>query len=123
MGARRSAASATMPGNSASRLTSSRSSGASGTGETGEGVARACVAQDAGDAGVRVLHVEDRVLGRLLGCEVDVDLDRLVVAARDEMPARCVDADLVDEVVQKDDVAAALGHLRRLAALTRWTSW
>ena len=80
-------------------------------------VSRRRVAQDAGNAGVCVLHVEDGVLGRLLGCEIDVDLDRLVVAARDEMPAGCIDADLVDELIQKDDVAAPLRHLRRLAAL------
>ncbi len=42
------------------------------------GVAR--VAQDPGDAGVRVLDVVDRVLLRALGREVDVDLDRLVRA-------------------------------------------
>ena len=47
--------------------------------------------------------------------EVDVDLDRLVVATVDQEPAREVDADLVDEVVEEDDVAAPLGHLRLLA--------
>ena len=66
---------------------------------------------------MRVLDVEDGVLRGLLGREVDVDVDRLVVAARDEVPAGRVDADLVDEVVQEHDVAAALGHLRRLASL------
>ena len=74
------------------------------------------VAQDAGDAGVRVLHVVDRVLLRLLRGEVDVDLDRLVVTARDEVPAGGVDADLVHELVEEDDVAAPLRHLRRRAA-------
>src|SRR5215471_4723673 len=34
----------------------------------------ACVAKDSGDAGVRVLDVVDRVLLRLLGRQVDVDL-------------------------------------------------
>ena len=65
------------------------------------------VAEDPRDPRVRVLDVVDRVLGRLLGGEVDVDVDRLVGAAVDEVPARRVDADLVDEVVEEDDVAAA----------------
>ena len=65
---------------------------------------------------MRVLDVVDRVLLRALGGEVDVDLDRLVGAAVDEVPARGVDADLVDELVEEDDVAAPLRHLRLLAA-------
>ena len=77
---------------------------------------RGCVAKDPGDAGMRVLDVEHGVLGRLLGRQVDVDVDRLIVASRDEVPAGRVDADLVDEVVQENNVTAALGHLRRLAA-------
>ena len=70
----------------------------------------------AGDARVRVLHVVDGVLLRLLGRQVEVDVDRLVRAAVDEVPARGVDADLVHEVVEEDDVAAALRHLGLLAA-------
>ena len=77
----------------------------------------ASVAQDPGDARVRVLDVVDGVLLRALRGEVDVDLDRLVGPAVDEVPARRVDADLVDEVVEEDDVAAPLRHLRLLAAL------
>ena len=73
------------------------------------------VAEDPGDARVRVLDVVDGVLLRPLGREVDVELDRLVVAARDEVPARCVDADRVEELVEEDDVAAPLRHLLRLA--------
>ena len=65
---------------------------------------------------MHVLDVVDGVLARLLGREVDVDLDRLVVAPVDQEPAREVDADLVDEVVEEHDVAAPLGHLRLLAA-------
>ena len=79
-------------------------------------VERDGVSQDAGDPGVRVLHVVDGVLLRLLGREVDVDLDRLVVAARDEVPARGVHADLVDQIVEEDDITAALRDLRRLTA-------
>src|SRR6266446_715194 len=37
------------------------------------------VPEDARDARMRVLHVVDRILLRALGCEVDVDVDRLVV--------------------------------------------
>src|ERR671935_2549847 len=78
------------------------------------GLAR--VPEDPGDARVRVLDVVDRVLLALLGREVDVDLDRLVRSPRDEVPAGGVDADLVHELVQGDDVAAPLRHLRLLAA-------
>src|SRR3954452_2294401 len=74
------------------------------------------VAEDPGDPGVRVLDVVDRVLLRPLGREVDVDLDRLVGAAVGEVPTRGVHADLVHEVVEQDDVAAPLRHLRLRAA-------
>src|SRR5579885_59482 len=74
------------------------------------------VPEDRGDPRVRVLHVVDGVLLRLLGGEVEVDLDRLVGAAVHEVPARGVDADLVHEVVEEHDVAAALRHLRLHAA-------
>ena len=37
------------------------------------------------------------------------------MAPRDEVPARRVDADLVDELVERHDVAGALGHLGQLA--------
>src|SRR5579859_4615156 len=72
------------------------------------------VPHDPGDPGRDVLDVVDGVLLRLLGGEVDVDLDRLVVASRDEVPARRVDADLVDELVERHDVTCALRHLGEL---------
>ena len=75
------------------------------------------VPHDPGDPRVRVLDVVDRVLLRPLGGEVDVELDRLVVPARDEVPAGGVDADLVDQLGEEDDVAAALRHRLRLVAL------
>ena len=65
------------------------------------------VAEDPGDAGVRVLDVVDRVLLALLGGQVDVDLDRLVAPARDEVPTGGVDPDLVEELIEEDDVPAA----------------
>src|SRR5215831_9642834 len=77
---------------------------------------RAGPAQDPGDPGMRVLDVIDRVLLGPLGRQVDVDVDRLVGAAVDEVPAGRVHADLVHEVVQEDDVAAPLRHLPLLAA-------
>ncbi len=39
------------------------------------------------------------------------------MAARDEVPARGVDADALDELAQEDDVAAPLRHPPLLAAL------
>ena len=66
---------------------------------------------------MRVLDVVDGVLLRLLGRQVDVDLDRLVVAPGDEVPAGGVDADLLDELLEEDDVAAALRHPLRLPVL------
>ena len=66
---------------------------------------------------MRVLDVVDRVLLRLLGRQVDVDLDRLVVAPGDEVPAGGVDADLLDELLEEDDVAAALRDPLRLPLL------
>ena len=65
---------------------------------------------------MNVLDVVDRVLPRPLLGEVDVDLDRLVVSAVDEEPARGVDADLIHEVVEEDDLSLSLRHLRPLAA-------
>src|SRR3954451_2397365 len=51
------------------------------------GDGRACVAEDPGDPGVRVLDVVHGVLLRPLGGKIDVDVDRLVGAAVDEVPA------------------------------------
>ena len=75
------------------------------------------VAEDARDPGMRVLHVVHGVFLRPLGSEVDVDVDRLVVPARHQIPARRVDTDLVDQLVQEDHVAPPLRDLLRLAAL------
>ena len=57
--------------------------------------------EDPGDPGVRVLHVVDGVLLRALRGQVDVELDRLVVPARHEVPARGVDADRVEQLVER----------------------
>src|SRR2546423_1573395 len=74
------------------------------------------VPEDARDARMRVLHVVDRILLRALGCEVDVDVDRLVVPTGDQVPARSIDADLLHQLVQKDDIPAALRDLLRQTA-------
>ena len=73
-------------------------------------------AQDAGDAGVGVLDVVDRVVVRLAAGELEVEVDRGVVTAPEHEPARRVDADVVEQLVEGDEVAAALRHLRPLAA-------
>ena len=110
----------TSVGKASSFLISSRSAGCScgavaGLGASGPRLAR--LAQDRGDPRVRVLHVVDRVLGRLLAREVEVEVDRRVVRALQHEEARRVDADLVDQLVERDELAAALGHRRALAAL------
>src|SRR6266540_1542168 len=74
------------------------------------------VAKDPGDPCMRVLDVVDGVLRSLLGGELDVDVDRLVGPAGDEVPARGVDTDLVDQLVERDDVAAPLRDPRELAS-------
>ena len=124
-GPRRSVASRTTPGNSASRFTSSRSSGVERDPRPGVDLgARGRLAEDPADPRMDVLDVVDGVLARLLGREVDVDLDRLVVAAVDEEPAGEVDARLVHELVEEHDVAAALAtSCARSPPLVRWTSW
>src|SRR4051794_11236212 len=75
------------------------------------------VSQDARDSGVRVLDVVDRVLVGAFAREVDVDVHRLLVAPREQMPAGRVDTDLVEKLVEEDDVPASLRHLARLTAL------
>ena len=61
-----------------------------------------------GDARVRVLDVVDGVLVGLLARQVEVEVDGRVVRAREQVPARGVDADLRDEVVERDELARAL---------------
>ena len=66
---------------------------------------------------MRVLDVVDRILLGALAREVDVDVHRLLVAAREQVPAGRVDTDLVEKLVEEDDVPPSLRHLARLAAL------
>src|SRR5215208_6872372 len=73
--------------------------------------------KDRRDPRVRVLAVVDGVLVRLLARELEVEVDRRVVRALEEEEARGVDADVVEQVVERDELALALRHPRALAAL------
>ena len=66
---------------------------------------------------MRVLDVVDRVLRVLLAGQLEVEVDRRLVRAREHEPADGVDSDRLDQLVERHEVAAALGHLRLLAAL------
>src|SRR5204863_4086571 len=74
------------------------------------------VAEDPSDASVGVLDVVDRVLLASLRGPVDIDFDRLVRASIDEVPACRINADLVDELLEEDDVPPPLRHLPLLPA-------
>ena len=65
--------------------------------------------------GVRVLHVVDRVFVRRRGPQRQVDVDRGVHRRADQAVARRVDADRLDQVVERDDGAGPLAHPDRLA--------
>src|SRR5207249_4273586 len=73
------------------------------------------VPEDSGNPRVRVLHVVDGILLALLASEGDVDVHGLLVARADEIPARGVDADLIHQLVEEDDVSPSFGHLAGLA--------
>src|SRR5215217_4367615 len=75
------------------------------------------VPEDSGNARVRVLDVVDGVLLAALLGEVDVDVDRLFMSARNEVPAGRVHPDLLDQFPEEHDVATSLRRLPRLAAL------
>ena len=62
-----------------------------------------------------VLHVVDRVGVVLLLDLLDIEVDGLVGGAADERIAGGVDAGLVDQLLEADHGAAALGHAHRLA--------
>ena len=77
---------------------------------------RAGPRQHRGDPGVRVLDVVDGVVGALAHRQVEVEVDRRVVRAREQEEARRVDADLVDQLVERHVLALALGHRRAALA-------
>ena len=68
------------------------------------------------DARVRVLHVEDRVLGGLLDGQIEIELELAVAFAHEKEEARRVGADFVHHFAQGDELARALAHAHRLAA-------
>ena len=77
----------------------------------------ACLPEDRRDPGVRVLHVVDGVLLRLLPGELEIQVERGVVRALQHEEARGVDADVVQQVVERDELAAPLRELRPLPVL------
>ena len=64
-----------------------------------------------------VLDVEDGVVGRLPGDLGDVERQRGVAGVAGERVAERVDPDQVDELLERDQVAGALGELDLLAVL------
>jgi len=99
----------------AGRLSSARSEACSGSAATTCESASwtrpgARLRQHRGDPRVRVLHVVDRVVGALAHGEVQVEVDGRVVGALQQVEARRVDADLLDQLVECHVLALALGH-------------
>ena len=66
------------------------------------------IPQDPRDPRMRVLDVVDGIFLRALGGEVDVDVDRLIVPPRDEIPARSLDPDRF-KILKKPVTAAPAG--------------
>ena len=64
---------------------------------------------------MRVLHVVDRIGRVLLFSLGDIEVDGLVGRTREHQIARRVDTDLVDELLERDHLAGALGHADRHA--------
>ena len=62
-----------------------------------------------------VLDVEDRIVGRLPGGHGEIEVERAVVAAREEGEARGVPPHLLEQLFHQDEFAAALGHAHWLA--------
>ena len=74
-------------------------------------------AQDAGDASVGVLHVVDRVVVGLAAGQLEVEVNGGVVTAPEHEPARGVDADVVEQLVEarrSRRCASTSGLARRL---------
>ena len=76
---------------------------------------RGSVATDVVRAGVRVLHVEDRVVVRPLLQDVQVDVEVRVRRTPGEGVAGSIHPDCLDEVLQRHDRSGTLGHPHRLA--------
>jgi hypothetical protein len=65
---------------------------------------------------MRILHVEDGVVGALLLGELEIELELAVGLAQQEEEAGRVGADLVEHLAQGDELAGALAHPHGLAA-------
>ena len=78
---------------------------------------RGRIARDVAGAHVRILHVVDRVVVGVLREQVQVDVDLGVHGHAHERVAGGVHAHGVDQVIEGDDRAGALGHAHGLAVL------
>ena len=61
-----------------------------------------------GYAGMRVLDVVDGVLVGLLARQLDVQVERSVVRALEHEEASRVDTDLIQQIIERDELAPAL---------------
>ena len=77
------------------------------------------LAEDAGDPGVRVLHIVHRVFVRMRFGQVQVKVQLAVERAHDEEIPRRVPADFFDEFAERDALAGPFGHLDQLTALVQ----
>ena len=73
------------------------------------------LAQDRVHPRIGILHVEDRVVLRLLHHLVEIEIQRHVVLARQHHETGDIGADLIDHVAQGDERARAFRHLERRA--------
>ena len=107
------------PASRRARITSARSDGSSSAGRRrlADRRARGTWARMLQHPRVRVLHVVDRVLLALLAGQVEVEVERRLVAALHQEEARGVHADVVEQVAERHDGARPLAHLLGLAPL------
>ena len=75
------------------------------------------LAEDAGDAGVGVLDVVDRVVAGCALGELHVEVHLALGGAGQEKVAAGIAADFLDQVCQRDDLAGALGRTHDIAAV------
>ena len=64
---------------------------------------------------MRILHVEDRIVLRLLRHFLEIEIERRIVLAEQHHEAHRVAADLLDHLAQRDELARPLRHAHRLA--------
>ena len=73
------------------------------------------VPEEARDARVAVLDVEDGIVRGLAHRHRQVELERTIVPAREKREARRVAPDLLEQLLHQDELAAPLGHADGLA--------